>query len=415
MQIYSLKQIFSLARENSPIYRELYRDIDMDFESLTSLPVLSHEQLMKIVHDKDAIRFFNTGNCDGIIYQSSATTGQPKATLFGREEWQTTVKILAVNHWRDGSLKDGDIVANMCVGGSASFMFVHGTIESFPGRCSELPLGCDHEFDYLISTWRKFSTNVLAGINSTFLGLAWHLTSLGESAPEITRILCGGELFYDRQLKMVQRAFPNATLIPFMFATTETGLIGLSEAGFSQNEFRVCSDACILEIIDVETRMPIEQPFKMGLIVVTSLLRTAAPAIRVETGDYAQWQEEAGRENRKFSIHGRRYLQTFPLFNLLITETDVNRIIDSIEDDASLLKVKIELHDNKVRFIFSSDEGQLCEDDLKKIIYNAICMVKPDVIIPEQALEIEQVNFSYFFEGIRRKGRVISDLRINKS
>lgn len=414
MQIYSLKQIFSLARENSPIYRELYRDISMDFEDLTSLPVLSHKQLMKIVHDKEAIRFFNTGNCDGIIYQSSATTGQPKATIFGRDEWQTTVKMLAVNHWRDGSLKDGDIVANLCVGGSASFMFVHGTIENFPGRCSELPLGSDHEFDYLITTWRKFSANVLAGINSTFLGLAWHLTSQGKSAPEITRILCGGELFYGSQLNMVQRAFPNATLIPFMFATTETGLIGLSEAGFSQNEFRVCSDACILEIIDVETRRPIQQPFKMGLAVVTSLLRTSAPAIRLETGDYAQWQEEAGEKNRKFSIHGRSYLLEYPFFNISITETDVNRIIDCMEPDVSLLKIKIELHDNKVKVIFSSDEGNLCEEHFKKIICNAIRTVKPEVIIHEQALEVEQVTFSYFLENIRRKGRVISDVRTHQ-
>ncbi|WP_157852166.1 hypothetical protein [Photorhabdus laumondii] len=45
------------------------------------LPVLSHERLMEIVHNKDAIRFFNTDTSAGIIYQSSATTAKPKATL----------------------------------------------------------------------------------------------------------------------------------------------------------------------------------------------------------------------------------------------------------------------------------------------------------------------------------------------
>lgn len=312
MNIYSIKQIISHARVNSPLYGELYKDLNLIDAQIQDLPILTHEQLMEIVHNKDAISFFNQRSNNGIVYQSSATTGKEKATLFGRSEWQTTLKFLAANHWKSGSLKNNDVVANLCVGGSASFMFVHGTIENFPGCCCELPIGSDHSFDHLIETWNKFSANVLAGINSTFLGLSAHLIEKGKTSPEITRILCGGELLYGKQLDLIKNAFPNANIIPFMYATTETGLIGFSEPGFEQNEFRVCSEACLLEIVDAYTKEVINEPNKQGLAVVTSLLRTAAPAIRVEVGDYAQWIDPPGTENRKFSIHGRRYLKKYP-------------------------------------------------------------------------------------------------------
>ncbi|WP_162129363.1 phenylacetate--CoA ligase [Photorhabdus sp. S14-60] len=79
MTIWTLKQIVALAQANSSPYRELYAGLSPESATLLDLPVLSHERLMEIVHNKDAIRFFNTDTSAGIIYQSSATTGKPKA------------------------------------------------------------------------------------------------------------------------------------------------------------------------------------------------------------------------------------------------------------------------------------------------------------------------------------------------
>ncbi|AXG49339.1 hypothetical protein PluTT01m_22950 [Photorhabdus laumondii subsp. laumondii] len=74
MTIWTLKQIVALAQANSSPYRELYAGLSPESATLLDLPVLSHERLMEIVHNKDAIRFFNTDTSAGIIYQSSATT-----------------------------------------------------------------------------------------------------------------------------------------------------------------------------------------------------------------------------------------------------------------------------------------------------------------------------------------------------
>ncbi|MEA3234662.1 hypothetical protein OP492_08355 [Pseudomonas mosselii] len=411
MTMYALSEIVSLARKNSPIYRQLYEGINLDVMCLEKLPILTHEQLMRVVQDEEAIRFFSSESIEGIVYQSSATTGQPKATLFGRDEWRTTVQMLATNHWRSSTLQAGDIVANLCVGGSASFMFVHGTIENFPGSCCELPLGSDHEFDYLVNTWRKFSVNVVAAINSTVIGLAYHLTLIGERAPEIKRILCGGELFYGNQLALVKRAFPDAEIIPFMYATTETGLIGLAESGFAQNVFCVCPEACVLEIVHAETKEVIHETGRMGLAVVTSLLRTAAPAIRVEVGDYAQWIDPPGTARRRFSIHGRRYLKEYQFFNTSITETDAYRIISHLEENVGLLKFKLELHEHGAKFVVACDDEAASAEAVREIILDAIGLVKPSAVVSREDVHVELVDFSYFLEGIRRKGRIIADQR----
>ncbi|MEB0141223.1 MULTISPECIES: hypothetical protein [unclassified Undibacterium] len=342
---YSVEQLIALARVSSPVYGKLYRDLPPGALAWDQVPVLTHDLLMAVVHDAQAISFFDPrGRSDGIIYQSSATTGKPKATIFGREEWKATLILLATRHWKSGALQEGDFVANLCVGGSASFMFVHGTLEQFPSRCVEVPIGSDHPFPYILDTYRKFGANVLAGINSVLLGMAHHILAEGMPDTTITRILCGGELMYGAQLGIVQRAFPNAMVIPFMFATTETGLIGLSETGFAQNEFRVCADACLLEIVDPATLQPIEEAGRMGLCVVTSLLRTAAPAIRMDIGDFAMWEEDSGVAERKFSIHGRRFTTRYPLGpRVLITETDVAALIVALSVDIPLLKLRLDL------------------------------------------------------------------------
>lgn len=410
---YSVEQLIALARASSPVYSELYRDLPPGTPDWHQVPVLTHERLMEVVHDAQAISFFDPrGRPDGIIYQSSATTGKPKATIFGREEWMATTQLLATRHWRSGALQEGDVVANLCVGGSASFMFVHGTLEHFPGRCAEVPIGSDHPFPHILDTYRKFGANVLAGINSVFLGLAQHLLAKGESDTAITRILCGGELMYGAQLGVVQRAFPNATVIPFMFATTETGLIGLSEAGFAQNEFRVCSDASLLEIVDPTTLRPIEETGRMGLCVVTSLLRTAAPAIRMDIGDRAMWAEDPRVAERKFSIHGRRFTTRYELGpRVLITETDVAALIAALSVEVPLLKLRLDLDRDAATVVIALESDGHTGDDLTGCVTRELSAIAPGFSPEDYPVRVQLVPFSYFESGIRRKGRLIQDNR----
>jgi Coenzyme F390 synthetase len=293
MNIYSLDQVVNIARTHSVIYQKLYAQLKPQASyELKHLPVLTNEQLMEFVHDEEPDFVFANGNTHGLIFESSASTGKAKVTLFGRDEWDTHTRLLASQHWKNGLLKENDRLTNLCASAYLSYRIVHSVVERFPGKISEVPLGCDYDYGYIYGVITKYHSNVLAGVNSTFLGLAYHMTSRGLVNHEVERLLGGGELMYGAQLEVIRRAFPNAEIVSFMFGTTETGALGYSEPGDALNEFSVFEGACIVELIDEVTGLPIEAPGQVGKCVATSLTRIAAPAIRIDTGDYACWVEK---------------------------------------------------------------------------------------------------------------------------
>ena len=56
MNIYSIQQIVALAKFTSPIYKELYADIEPT-TPFDELPILTNERLMDIVHAKRLTSF----------------------------------------------------------------------------------------------------------------------------------------------------------------------------------------------------------------------------------------------------------------------------------------------------------------------------------------------------------------------
>src|SRR5690606_14017274 len=303
MNIYSLDQIVAMAKYTSPIYKDFYRDVEPG-SALTSLPILSNEQLMEIVHAQKPDFVFAEGNTHWLIFESSASTGKPKVTIWGQGEWATSMQLLSAYHWKNGLLKNGDRVGNLCATPYLSYRLVHSVVEYFPGSVSEVPIGCEMAFSELNALVEKYNCNVLAAINSTVLGLAWNLLEAGKVNTTVERILAGGELLYGSQRDLIRRAFPNAVMVSFLFGTTESGIIGFSSLDDALDVFRPFPEASIVEILDKETNEPITSPGVVGKCVVTSLLRVAAPALRIDTGDYAQWLDEPTRGPRRFQVIG---------------------------------------------------------------------------------------------------------------
>lgn len=419
MSFYTLEQIVALARKGSLFYKELYADVPECITSITDLPLATHERVMEIVHDASSVaKMFSSSGEYGIFYQSSATTGEPKSTLFGRDEWRATNKLIAFHHWRNNVLMANDVVCNLSAAGSASFMAVHGVIAELPIPCSEVPLGCDHSYEYIHNVCTQFRVNVLSGVNSTHLGFANYILDKLGSLPQIERILGGGELLYGVQTEIIQKAFPNADFIPFLYGTTEAGAIGYSEIGFAQNEFRVFGGACILEIIDIATGKIIDKPGLIGAAVVTSLLRSAVPAIRLDTGDYATWlEDEVSFVDRKFSIHGRRYPRRYMVDGIDFNEMDIQAVIESLGQLIRLAKIQIVLknkfNQDQVELIVATDDFQVNSTDIVNAVHKALIMSNNPIsnLIAHANSEIRVVKLSDFSESSKRKAKLILDMR----
>src|SRR5882757_3018360 len=133
MKIYALSEIVAQAREKSPYYKKLYENIGNPKNvKLSDLPVIDQGEFWNAntIRDNQLL----TGPMeDGIVFKSGGTTGQPKFSIFTREEWNTFTDVFGEGMGHTGLVK-GDRLANLFYAGElyASFTFIMKSVEACP-------------------------------------------------------------------------------------------------------------------------------------------------------------------------------------------------------------------------------------------------------------------------------------------
>ncbi len=418
MNIYPLAHLVSIARQHCPFYRRLYHDLPSDYQ-LEDLPIADFDAVMAAVQD-DPAALFATTTPSGMFYTTSGTTGKPKATLFGRDEWRTANRLLAETHWKNGLLADNDIILNLSEPGSASYLAVNRVADAFPGRCAEIPLGCDHDFEQLIGHYQHFGANVITGMNPTFLGLAHRLLKVSGPDHRIKRLLGGGENLIGSQLSLLREAFPSAVLYPFLYGTTETGLAAFSRQPTEDNAYIPFHPLCKIEIVDPLNRQVITETGVSGTLLVTSFIRQQTPAIRLDTGDQAQWLDPPERVGARFSLLGRRAANGFTVAGEQIDSTTVQAIAATMALSLPLLMLQLRLTGTDERpaleFLLSLFRLTPTVGQAEQVLFAALKAIAPQLLSAQHRgaislITIQTVDFAYFENATKRKTRFIADLR----
>ncbi|EXU76307.1 AMP-binding protein [Erwinia mallotivora] len=406
----ALNKLVDNARKNTIFYQQLYKHAPAVIFDLKELPIATHEKIMSVAHDPHRVsEIFSVHDAFGMFSYSSSTTGKPKTALFGRDDWRKTNEILAMKHTANQVICAGDVVCNLSEPGSASFMAVHDIINLSSAPCSEIPLGCDHSYERIVEACQQFKANVISGINSTALGIACYLYKNNQTMPQIRKIWGGGELLYGAQQELLKRSFPQATLIPFMYGTTEAGAIGFSKPGYQQNVYNTIDESVVIENIDIKTGEEIVECGVMGVAVVTNKLRTSAPAIRLDTGDFMQWIDPPGTPVRLFSIHGRRYPRHWTFKDIRFTETDVSALLKEFEKELEITKFQIQLHAGEINLILSLLDESLSAEDIKdrasQILRNSENPVAH--CLTDNNYSLHRVGIDYLINSSKRKSKLI--------
>jgi phenylacetate-CoA ligase len=415
MNLYALEQLVAVARSGSSFYGSLYRDVPAQGFALTDLPLARFEAVMEAVHENfEAL--IASRDAYGMFYTTSGTTGRPKATLFGRDEWRATNQLLATLHWRSGLLRDGDVICNLSEPGSASFLAIHGVAQSFPGRCSELPIGCDRPFAEVERFSRQFRSNVLAGMNPTLFGYAMHLLDAGKTDESVERVLGGGELFLGAQREAVRAAFPKAVLCPFFYGAAEAGMIGYSCADWPEDVYRPLDGACCVEIVD-DSGQPIDEPGRIGTVLVTNFLRLAAPVIRFGTGDLAHWVDAPGSVGRRFSLHGRRFPYQASIGGQGIGAESVHRLLGVLSTQLKIIALQLVLTGSLERPLLTLElalfRQSLPEAELEERVLHAFASACPELWreLEPSRISVCERPFAHFSGRTRRKTQLVLDRR----
>ncbi len=302
--MHTLREIIQLARERSPFFERLYRDLPnpASFEDLPILDVsdywTAHRQAREEVLTGPLI--------DGVVLNSGGTTGTPKFSYFNDQEWDDAVT-LSAHAFSCTGLQDGDRVANLFAVGDlySSFLFATESMKVAAPRILQFPLAYSMNFAAVATAVRGFDINVLAGFPTHLLRVIDYLDRDFAGSFDVRRILFAGEMFSPDQEAFLRGRFPGISIRSVGYATIDAGLIGFADESCTLAEHRVFDGSTIVEIVDEETGELIDAPRQPGRVVFTSCTRRLMPMLRYPTGDRAEWVEPAGTPNRRFALLGR--------------------------------------------------------------------------------------------------------------
>lgn len=283
---YSLEDVVRKAAMNSPYYKDLYKDINPNEFRLEDLPIVDQTEFWH--HNTFEDNQLLTGSIeDGIVFKSGGTTGNPKFSIFTKEEWETFTRLFGegMDHC---CIKKGDRVGNLFYSGDlyASFLFITKSIENAKTPISQFPMTGAMELQDIIHTVEEYKVNVLAGVPTTFISMAEILIEEGKTLP-LERVLYGGEALYPEQEQILKKVFPRAEFKSIGYASVDGGHLGYIDNECAHGEHKVF-DGSLMEIVD-DFNKPIHELNKTGKLVFTNLARLLMPIIRYPVGDLAQW------------------------------------------------------------------------------------------------------------------------------
>lgn len=308
MSVNRLEDLIRFVRERSPYYRDLYSALPPEETRLAALPLVSQNEFWDAnVHDQN--RLLTGPLHDGIVFKSGGTTGNPKLSVFRREEWDEFCGAFGKGI-AAGGLDQGERVANLLYVGElyASFLCLQRSLELCPVPVLQFPIGGAAPLDSIAAVVLEFGIRTLIGAPTSILTVAEHLAAYARrhGGSQVRKVRFGGEPMYPDQRAHLAELFPGIDVRSLGCASVDAGLLGYADLSCGPDEHRAFGVDTLLEIVDEDSGDPITEIGRPGRLVVTNLARLLMPIIRYPSGDRAEWVEAHGQErDRKFRLLGR--------------------------------------------------------------------------------------------------------------
>lgn len=298
----SLPELVTFARQHSPFYRELYRDVPEPVAHISQLPVIDQVAFWAANTWPDN-RLLTGPLTDAGVYKTGGTTGAPKFSPWTRTEHADSVTTFGAGMVQAG-LRPGHRVANLFCAGElyGGFLYIEHALHHAPVENVRLPVGCAASEEYITNLVADFDVDVLAGAPMKLAAVAEHVIARGQTADSVELLLFAGDLLFDDLRPALHRAFPKAALSSLGFASVDAGLVGAPVPGDDIRVHEAFRNHIIAELVDEVTGEPITATGVPGRLVVTNLFRTLMPIIRYPAGDRAEWVDV---ERQRFRLIGR--------------------------------------------------------------------------------------------------------------
>ncbi|KAL8787254.1 MAG: hypothetical protein Q9195_007864 [Heterodermia aff. obscurata] len=303
-----IREIIDHARCKSPYYRELYKDLPLDIESLSQVPRVNHTTFWAANSTNSyENKILTEPFTNGAIFRTGGTTSKPKSSFFTRSELDRGIDARARSLVKAG-LQPGDRVANLLYVGNMykGFIDVSDALPRTGIPNVHLSIGGITSLKHQAWGVKEFEATLIVAFPTVACRLASHYVQHGVTVDSVRSVIFSGELLYKEQKALLLKAFPNAKVGPLSYVSVDGGLVGIPVSGpdtilESQPVYQVDQNNIVLELID-EHGNNIREEGLPGEVVITSLHRRLMPIIRYSMGDLAIW---TNFESKHFQVLGR--------------------------------------------------------------------------------------------------------------
>lgn len=366
IKTYSPEQIIAYARENSPYYRDLYKDIPAH-TPLAKLPLIDQADFWAHC-DKHGGTVATAKQTNGQVFKSGGTTGSPKYSLYSAAEWQTMCEASG-RVLPDGGLQGGSKIANLFYAGGmyASFLYTYSMLYFAPEQTLMYNISGNGSIAEMAETILDHEINCIAGLPSIISQIASYIQEHKLTGFAVDTIYFAGEPLFPDQREKLCRIFGRALDFRSVFyASNDGGPIGYFTRDCGYNEHRAMSDLTLVEIVDPDTNEVITEMNRPGVIYITSLFKTLIPLIRYPAGDMGEWTEPEGVPNRKFRMLGRSQTAARAGYVMLYPE-DVGNVLKKCGIDYDAYQIVVS-HNMRDKFEFRVAVGDPSESDTQAFL-----------------------------------------------
>jgi phenylacetate-CoA ligase len=302
VQLRKFRRIVDWAYRNSPFHRSLYREAGLEPGDIKTLADASRvptveKSVMRDIQLKDPYPYGEM-LCVPLeevseFRQTSGTTGQPVYQADTWQDWEWWAEAWACLLYAQGYRPSDRVFIPFGYNIFVAFWAAHYGAEKL--GCEVVPGGVMNT-EQRLQKMRELRATAFMATPTYVLNMAETArTKLGLDPARdfhVQRITCAGEP--GASIPATKRRMEEAwgAKVFDHIGATEIGAWSF-ECGEQPGGLHVNEALFLVQIEDVQTGEPIEEPNRPGKMVITAFDRMAQPCIRFDSKDIIQWHEEA--------------------------------------------------------------------------------------------------------------------------
>lgn len=373
-----LWELVAYAKEHSPYYKELYREVGPDFH-LTDLPPTGKQALMTHFDDwctdrtitLDEVNSFmespdNIGRLMGgkyLVFTTSGSSGNPSIVLYDRTANSVASALAVLRSYARGEdmkafLKRGKKSAGLFAanGFYLGYSTMRHQLLKMPFKKGQMmPLDVQAPMEETVARLNAFQPAMLGGY-PTALSLLADEQNAGRLHISPVIIMTGGEYLADDVREKLSEAFGG--YVQTNYSCTEGGSVAHE---CRKQHFHINEEWVIVEPVDRDNR-PVPDGVQSAKLLLTSLSNYTQPLIRFEItdrivlhhepcgcGERAPWLEIEGRTDDILTFENGVRIPPLALYALLKELPGVRRF-QLLQRSGDLLELRFLAIDKEYAF-----------------------------------------------------------------